>query len=98
MVTTLDRACAVPFGEIDSETAPDPWPDAPDEMAIHGASLRAVQAQPPCAVTATSMRPPPAPTDCCVRSRVNAHAAAACPISTRTPLTTTAPRRSLAAR
>ena len=97
MVTTPDRACAAAFGEIDSETAPDPWPAAPDEMAIHDASVRAVQAQAACAVTATSMRPPPAPIDCCDRSRLNAHAAAACPISTRTPLTTTAPRRSLTA-
>ena len=95
MVTTLDRACAPGFGDTESDTAPDPWPAAPDAMAIHGASLRAVQAQPACADTATSMRPPAAATDCCDRSRLKAHAAAACPISTRKPLTTTAPRRSL---
>ena len=95
MVTTLDRVWAVAFADTESDTAPDPWPAAPDAMTIHGASLRAVQAQPACADTETSTRPPPAPIDCCDRSRLKPHAAAACPISTRTPLTTTAPRRSL---
>ena len=95
MVTTLDRASAAGFADTESATAPDPWPAAPAAMAIHGASLRAVQAQPAWAETVTSMRPPAAGTDCCDRSRLKAHAAAACPISTRKPLTTTAPRRSL---
>ncbi len=95
MVTTLDRDTAVAFGETASVTPPEPWPVAPAAIEIHGASLRAVQAQPPCADTATSMRPPAAPIDCCDRSRLKPHVAAACPISTRTPLTTIAPRRSL---
>ena len=95
MVTTLDRACATGFADTESDTDPEPWPAAPEVMEIQGASVRAVQAQPACADTETSMRPPVAGTDCCDRSRPKAHAAAACPISTRNPLTTTAPRRSL---
>ena len=95
MVTTLDRTCAAGFADTESDTMPEPWPAAPAAMEIHGASLRDVQAQPPWADTETSMRPPVAGTDCCDPSRLKAHAAAACPISTRNPLTTTAPRRSL---
>ena len=46
MVTTLERACAMGFADTVSETVPGPWPAAPAVMEIHGASVRADQAQP----------------------------------------------------
>jgi len=56
--------------------------------------LTAVQAQPFCVETATSCRPPLDATARSRRSRVKTHGAGPWVISTRTPFTTTVPRRS----
>jgi len=82
MVTTLDRGWTAMLADTESDTAPAPWPLAPEPIVIHGASLRAVHAQPACADTVTVMPPPAAATDCCDRSRLKVQAAAAWPIST----------------
>jgi hypothetical protein len=83
------------LGATEIVTAPPPRPEPPAAIAIHGASLRADHSQPGCAETTLSKRPPAAGTVSRVRLNVNWQVAAACPISTLNPFTTTAPRRSV---
>lgn len=72
-------------------TAPEPVPDAPEAMATHDASARAVQAQDACAVTLIRALPPAAPKVCSVEDTSNRHGAASWRICARTPLTSTFP-------
>jgi hypothetical protein len=76
-VSVAPRASAPGFGATVIDTTPAPFPAAPEAIVIHGTSLRAVQAQPACAATETSWRPPAAGTVAVDRSRRNWHAAAA---------------------
>jgi hypothetical protein len=81
---------------MDSRTSPSPEPDAPDVTVIHDSTARAVHAQPGIAVTLTCAVPPLAPISTRSASNWNLQGTPSCVSSTRTPSTTSVPRRELA--
>lgn len=84
------------FAATEIVTVLDPVPLPPDVMATHGASARAVHAQPAIVVTAIRAVPPAAPKLWSPADNSNRQGAASCRICARAPLTTTSPWRALA--
>ena len=90
MTSDAERASPVLAATVNA-TEPGPVPEAPEEIATHGESARAVHAHPAAVVMLILPLPLDAVNVCSVDDTSKTHGAASWRICARTPLTTTFP-------